>query len=165
MLIKYWPFEVKVSEDILNIVANYAYLKQGNKTRITFTGNILFNFAENEYITSKETKRNLKTERRWIFLLFGIIGLWLLVLGSTLFTTVTKSGLLIDTEVDLSYVTMPLLGIILVYTIITIFIFVVYLVSFDRVKRYQISIKSSTGRNGNDIAQSASNKIYPSRLM
>jgi cellulose synthase/poly-beta-1,6-N-acetylglucosamine synthase-like glycosyltransferase len=104
----------------------------------------------------------LKTERRWIFLVFAFIGLWLLVLGSTLFSTITKSGLLIDKEVDLSYVTMPLLGIILVYTLITIFIFVVYLVTFDRVKRYQISIKSSPRRDGNDITQSAS-KIYSSR--
>jgi cellulose synthase/poly-beta-1,6-N-acetylglucosamine synthase-like glycosyltransferase len=104
----------------------------------------------------------LKTERRWIFLVFAFIGLWLLVLGSTLFSTITKSGLLIDKEVDLSYITMPLLGIILVYTLITIFIFVVYLVTFDRVKRYQISIKSSPRRDGNYITQSAS-KIYSSR--
>jgi hypothetical protein len=104
----------------------------------------------------------LKTERRWIFLVFAFIGLWLLVLGSTLFSTITKSGLLIDKEVDLSYITMPLLGIILVYTLITIFIFVVYLVTFDRVKRYQISIKSSPRGDGNDITQSP-NKIYSSR--
>jgi cellulose synthase/poly-beta-1,6-N-acetylglucosamine synthase-like glycosyltransferase len=94
----------------------------------------------------------LKSERRWICLVFGFIGLWLLVLSSTLYTTITKSGLLIDTEVDLSYITLPLLGIILLYTLVTIFIFVTYFVGYNRVKRYQLKMS---------YAQNSIEKVEP----
>lgn len=94
---------------------------------------------------------NLKSELRWICLVFGLIGLWLLVLSSTLYSTVTKSGLLIDTEVDLSYITLPLLGIILVYTLVTIFIFVLYFVGFGRVTRHQLQINTRVQQTGKDF--------------
>ena len=57
---------------------------------------------------------------------------------TTLYTTISKTGILIDTEVDLSYITLPLLGIILLYSLVTIFIFVVYFATYNRVKGYQL---------------------------
>lgn len=96
-------------------------------------------------------------------MIFAFVGLWLLVLSSTLYTTITKSGLLIDKELDLSYITMPLLGIILVYTLVTIFIFVVYFVTFNRVKSYQLKMQSLNWRNGNNNYQQLNNKIRPEK--
>ncbi|HEX9319046.1 MAG TPA: glycosyltransferase family 2 protein, partial [Nitrososphaeraceae archaeon] len=78
-----------------------------------------------------------------------------MVLSTTLYSAVTKSGLLIDTDVDLSYITLPLLGIILVYALITIFIFIAYFVGFNRVKRHQQQMQFSNlylrNKVGNNI--------------
>ena len=71
-------------------------------------------------------------------LVFSFIAVWAWVLSTTLYTTISKTGILIDTEVDLSYITLPLLGIILLYTLVTIFIFVVYFATYNRVKGYQL---------------------------
>ena len=89
--------------------------------------------------------------------------------GTTLYTTISKTGILIDTEVDLSYITLPLLGIILLFTtLITIFIFVVYFASYNRVKGYQLQtqniskfdIKDEFGNNLSQIkSQIEANKI------
>jgi cellulose synthase/poly-beta-1,6-N-acetylglucosamine synthase-like glycosyltransferase len=92
-------------------------------------------------------------------MIFAFIGIWVLVLSSTLYTTVTKSGLLIDKEVDLSYITMPLLGIILVYTLITIFIFIIYLLTFNKVKSHQLQMRSLNSGNGNNIYQQTNSKV------
>lgn len=78
------------------------------------------------------------SEKRWIFLVFAFIAIWAWVLTTTLYTTISKTGVLIDTDVDLSYITLPLLGIILLYTLVTIFIFVVYFVTYSRVVRDQV---------------------------
>jgi cellulose synthase/poly-beta-1,6-N-acetylglucosamine synthase-like glycosyltransferase len=80
----------------------------------------------------------LTSEKRWILLVFSFIAVWAWVLSTTLYTTISKTGILIDTEVDLSYITLPLLGIILLYTLVTIFIFVVYFATYNRVKGYQL---------------------------
>jgi cellulose synthase/poly-beta-1,6-N-acetylglucosamine synthase-like glycosyltransferase len=102
--------------------------------------------SKNDYIRYIVLANSLISERRWICLVFGFVGLWLLVLGSTLYTTITKSGLLIDTEVDLSYITLPLLGIILLYTLVTIFIFVVYFLAYNRVERDQLNMYNAQGK-------------------
>ena len=79
----------------------------------------------------------MTSEKRWILLVFSFIAVWAWVLSTTLYTTISKTGILIDTEVDLSYITLPLLGIILLYSLVTIFIFVVYFATYNRVKGYQ----------------------------
>jgi cellulose synthase/poly-beta-1,6-N-acetylglucosamine synthase-like glycosyltransferase len=80
----------------------------------------------------------LTSEKRWIILVFSFIAVWAWVLSTTLYTTISKTGILIDTEVDLSYITLPLLGIILIYTVVTIFIFVVYFATYNKVKAHQL---------------------------
>ena len=80
----------------------------------------------------------MTSEKRWILLVFVFIALWAWVLSTTLYTTVARTGILIDKEVDLSYITLPLLGIILLYSLVTIFIFVVYFATYNRVKGYQL---------------------------
>jgi cellulose synthase/poly-beta-1,6-N-acetylglucosamine synthase-like glycosyltransferase len=109
----------------------------------------------------------LTTEKRWILLVFSFIAVWAWVLSTTLYTTISRTGILIDTEVDLSYITLPLLGIILLYTLVTIFIFVVYFATYNRVKGYQlrtpnlskIDIKDEFNNKSSQIKAVQANRI------
>ena len=61
-----------------------------------------------------------------------------MVLVTTVYNRLVGSYGLVDDSVDLSFVTTPLLAIILVYTIVTIFVFIAYLVLIKKVKKEQI---------------------------
>lgn len=64
------------------------------------------------------------------------------VLISTLYTVIEGVEALVDTTIDLSLVTVPILAISLVYVVLSIFILVLYLVSYDRTERYHLQVKS-----------------------
>ena len=66
---------------------------------------------------------------------FVLVGLWSVVLITTVYNRLVGSYGLVDDSVDLSFLTTPLLAIILVYTIVTIFVFVAYLVLIKKVKK------------------------------
>lgn len=78
------------------------------------------------------------SEKRWIAFFFVLVGLWSVVLVTTLYNRLVGTYGLVDDSVDLSFVTTPLLAIILVYTIVTIFVFIAYLVLIKKVKKEQI---------------------------
>ena len=61
-----------------------------------------------------------------------------MVLVTTVYNRLVGSYGLVDDSVDLSFLTTPLLAIILVYTIVTIFVFIAYLVLIKKVKKEQI---------------------------
>jgi cellulose synthase/poly-beta-1,6-N-acetylglucosamine synthase-like glycosyltransferase len=79
----------------------------------------------------------LVSEKKWtaLFLFVGLI--WFAILFSTLYQWAVGEEVLVDNEIDLSYVTLPLIGFSLVYTIVSIFIFSVYLVTYGSVEARQ----------------------------
>jgi hypothetical protein len=84
-----------------------------------------------------------KSEKKWIIFFFLFVGLWSLVLVSTILSKVTGEQGLVDFSVDLSIATVPLLAIIIAYTMVTTFIFVAYLCVIRKAKRYQKKMYSS----------------------
>jgi cellulose synthase/poly-beta-1,6-N-acetylglucosamine synthase-like glycosyltransferase len=84
-----------------------------------------------------------KTEKKWIFFFVFFIGLWGLVLLSTLLSRITGQQGLVDYSVDLSVATIPLLGIIILYTMVNVFVFVAYFFGIRKAKAYQKKLCSS----------------------
>ena len=79
----------------------------------------------------------MATEKRWIASFFIVIMVWFSILFSTVYQWANGVEVLVDNEIDLSYVTIPLMALALIYTLSGIFIFVVYLVTFNKVKARQ----------------------------
>jgi cellulose synthase/poly-beta-1,6-N-acetylglucosamine synthase-like glycosyltransferase len=79
----------------------------------------------------------MATEKRWIASFFIVIMVWFGILFSTVYQWANGVEVLVDNEIDLSYVTLPLMALALIYTLSGIFIFVVYLVTFNKVKARQ----------------------------
>lgn len=78
-------------------------------------------------------------DKKWTTFFFVLLGLWSLVLLSTVISRVNGFYGLVDYSVDLSFLTTPLLGIVLIYTVVTMFIFVAYLLTIKKAKKYQRS--------------------------
>jgi cellulose synthase/poly-beta-1,6-N-acetylglucosamine synthase-like glycosyltransferase len=85
----------------------------------------------------EDRRQNMATEKRWIASFFIVIVVWFGILFSTVYQWANGIEVLVDNEVDLSYVTLPLMGLALIYTLSGIFVFVVYLVAFNKVKARQ----------------------------
>lgn len=94
------------------------------------------NISVEESARGQKTK-NMATEKRWIASFFIVIVVWFGILFSTIYQWANGIEVLVDTEIDLSYVTLPLMGLALIYTLSGIFVFVVYLVAFNKVKARQ----------------------------
>lgn len=84
-----------------------------------------------------------KSEKKWTAFFFLLVSLWSVVLVTTVYNRLSGASGLVDDSVDLSYVTTPLLAIVLVYSFITIFIFVAHSFAIKRAKRYQMSFLAS----------------------
>jgi cellulose synthase/poly-beta-1,6-N-acetylglucosamine synthase-like glycosyltransferase len=94
----------------------------------------------------------MKSDKLWVMLFFIVMLSWLLVLTSTL--RLSDTNVLVDREVDLSLPTLILLGSNMVYFFTSIFIYIVYLIGFNKIKNYQIKIKykkSSYNKGENDL--------------
>lgn len=98
------------------------------------------------------TKIFPRNEKKWIAFFFLLVGLWFIVLGTTVYNRLSGSYGLVDTSVDLSFITTPLLGLVLMYTFVTIFIFIAHLFTIKKAKSYQMSCQpmtvSAQGRGG-----------------
>ena len=79
----------------------------------------------------------MTTEKRWIVSFFIVILVWFGILFSTLYQWANGIEVLVDDEVDLSYVTLPLMGFAVLYSLTGIFIFGVYLLKFNKVEAMQ----------------------------
>ena len=79
----------------------------------------------------------MTTEKRWIVAFFVVILVWFGILFSTLYQWANGIEVLVDDEVDLSYVTLPLMGFAVLYSLTGIFIFGVYLLKFNKVEAMQ----------------------------
>lgn len=84
-----------------------------------------------------------KSEKKWIAFFFVLVGLWSVVLVTTVYNRIAGVYGLVDTSVDLSFITTPLLALVLMYTFITVFIFVAHILTINRAKRYQMSCQGS----------------------
>ncbi len=81
-----------------------------------------------------------KSERKWIAFFFLLVGAWSIVLFTTVYNRLSGSYGLVDNSIDLSFLTTPLLMIILVYTFVTIFVFVAHIFTSKRAKKYQTTL-------------------------
>jgi cellulose synthase/poly-beta-1,6-N-acetylglucosamine synthase-like glycosyltransferase len=80
-------------------------------------------------------------EKAWIALFFVVIALWALVLTSTVYPWLYGIEILVNTELNLTYFTLPILGFNLIYVFMLILVFAMYLGTSGRVKNYQIKMK------------------------
>jgi cellulose synthase/poly-beta-1,6-N-acetylglucosamine synthase-like glycosyltransferase len=95
-----------------------------------------FNIAGNRIVKRTEIKY-MTTEKRWIVSFFIVILVWFGILFSTLYQWANGIEVLVDDEVDLSYITLPLMGFAVLYSLTGIFIFGVYLLKFNKVEAMQ----------------------------
>ncbi|HXG06659.1 MAG TPA: glycosyltransferase family 2 protein [Nitrososphaera sp.] len=86
------------------------------------------------------------SDKIWISFFFIIIALWALVLTATLYPYVYGTEILVNTEVDLTYFTLPILGFNLIYVFMLILIFALYIVTYGRVRRYQLRMKENASQ-------------------
>jgi cellulose synthase/poly-beta-1,6-N-acetylglucosamine synthase-like glycosyltransferase len=88
--------------------------------------------------------RLVGSEKKWIALFFVVIALWALVLTSTIYPWVEGIEILVNTEVDLTYVTAPLLAFNLLYVVMMIFVYLTYLATAKKVQNHQSKMKKSS---------------------
>src|SRR5919198_2552973 len=82
----------------------------------------------------------MNSDKFWVILFFGLIVLWLFVLTSIL--RLSNTNVLVDRDVDLSLPTSLVLYFNMLFFLTSIFVFVVYLVRFDKIQLYQRQIKN-----------------------
>jgi cellulose synthase/poly-beta-1,6-N-acetylglucosamine synthase-like glycosyltransferase len=87
-------------------------------------------------------------DNAWIAFFFTIIALWALVLTSTIYPWINGIEILVNTEVDLLYFTLPILGFNLIYVFMLIVIFAVYLATYGSVRKYQMKMKKKAAAAG-----------------
>jgi cellulose synthase/poly-beta-1,6-N-acetylglucosamine synthase-like glycosyltransferase len=80
----------------------------------------------------------MQSEKRWMVLFYVLASLWVVSLTSTLYQWIAGINPLTGNNVNLFYVTLPLLCIIFFYTFVSLFIFAVYLLTFNRARNYQL---------------------------
>lgn len=80
-------------------------------------------------------------DRGWIAFFFVVVALWALVLTSTIYPWIYGTEILVDTELDLTYFTMPILAFSLIYVFMLILVFALYLGTYGKVRNYQLKMK------------------------
>ena len=80
-------------------------------------------------------------EKIWIAFFFLVIALWVLVLTASIYPRIYGIEILVDTELDLTYFTLPILGFNLIYVFMLILIFGVYLGAYGKVTKSQLKMK------------------------
>jgi cellulose synthase/poly-beta-1,6-N-acetylglucosamine synthase-like glycosyltransferase len=86
----------------------------------------------------------VSSEKKWVALFAVVLTLWVLVLTSTIYPWMEGIEILVNTEVDLTYVTAPILGFNLVYVVMMIFIYIAYLATAGKVRNHQREMKKSS---------------------
>lgn len=80
-------------------------------------------------------------EKLWIAFFFIVIALWALVLTASIYPQIYGIEILVDPDLDLTYVTLPILGFNLIYVFMLLLIFALYLGAYGRVTKYQLKMK------------------------
>jgi cellulose synthase/poly-beta-1,6-N-acetylglucosamine synthase-like glycosyltransferase len=81
------------------------------------------------------------SDKPWIAFFFIVVALWALVLLSTIYPWIYGIEILVDTEVDLTYFTLPILCFNLIYVFMLIMIFAIYLGAYGKVRNDQLKMK------------------------
>jgi poly-beta-1,6-N-acetyl-D-glucosamine synthase len=86
-------------------------------------------------------------EKIWILFFYAIISIWAIIIISTIYYMITGDEVLVDSSINLNFITMPLLLIIFFYTFLSLSIFIIYLFVDKKVKlmqyaTYKRSLKS-----------------------
>jgi cellulose synthase/poly-beta-1,6-N-acetylglucosamine synthase-like glycosyltransferase len=76
-----------------------------------------------------------------------IVALWALVLASTIYPWLEGIEILVNTEINLTYVTAPLLAFYLLYVVLLIFIYIFYLGVAGKVRNHQLMTTSTALQN------------------
>jgi cellulose synthase/poly-beta-1,6-N-acetylglucosamine synthase-like glycosyltransferase len=84
----------------------------------------------------------MKYDKFWVGGLFLVIGLWLFVIIATLYVFIIPQNMLINEDIDLRIPTFFLMLFNLMYLLLGMFIFIVYLLKIDELKKSHIRIKS-----------------------
>jgi poly-beta-1,6-N-acetyl-D-glucosamine synthase len=82
-------------------------------------------------------------DKGWIAFFFVVVALWALVLTSTIYPRLYGIEILVDTNVDLTYFTIPILGFNLMYVCMLIFVLALYMGSYGKVRKYQMTMKKN----------------------
>ncbi|HJS68119.1 MAG TPA: glycosyltransferase [Nitrososphaera sp.] len=82
-------------------------------------------------------------DKGWIAFFFVVIALWALVLTSTIYPWIYGIEILVNTELDLTYFTLPILGFNLIYVFMLVLVFALYLGTYGRVRKYQAKMKKN----------------------
>src|SRR5919108_1991560 len=109
----------------------------------------------------------LRSEKRWLGLFFLLVTLWLVSLTSTLYQWLAGINPLTGNNINLFYITLPLLVIIFFYTFVSLFVFCFYLLTFDKVRNYQLrKVLASKEGEGKliDIGKSAPVRTFSDDL-
>jgi poly-beta-1,6-N-acetyl-D-glucosamine synthase len=108
----------------------------------------------------------MHSEKRWIALFYVMVSLWLISLTSTLYQWIDGITPILGSEINLLYFTLPLLSIIFFYTFVSIFVFSLYLLSFNKAKNYQLrKFNEASIAGGNPIFKNNSLiQVNPSNL-
>ena len=80
-------------------------------------------------------------DKGWVALFFVIVALWVLVLASTIYPRIYGTEILVDTDTDLTYFTLPILAFSMIFVAMLIFVFLAYLASYNRARKYQMKMK------------------------
>ena len=83
------------------------------------------------------------SDKGWIAFFFVVVALWALVLTSTIYPRLYGIEILVDTKVDLTYITIPILGFNLMYVCMLIFVLALYMGSYGKVRKYQMTMKKN----------------------
>src|SRR5215204_4371673 len=86
---------------------------------------------------------NRLAEKVWIAFFFVVIALWALVLTASIYPRIYGIEILVDSDFDLTYFTLPILGFNLIYVSMLIMIFTLYLGGYARVRNYQLKMKET----------------------
>jgi cellulose synthase/poly-beta-1,6-N-acetylglucosamine synthase-like glycosyltransferase len=79
-----------------------------------------------------------QNEKVWKGLFVTVVILWLLTISSIVYLVVSGSEPLINKSVDLYFLTLPLLVLALLYVCLSIFMFALYMLTFQKVKKKQM---------------------------
>ena len=78
------------------------------------------------------------SEKGWKMFLFIVIFLYMLTISTIIYFVVSGTAPLIDRSIDLYYMTLPMLALALIYVSVSICIFGIYLVGYEKVKNKQL---------------------------
>ncbi len=113
-------------------------------------------------------KNGTKRETKWKFIFYVLVAVWAFVLLTTVFGRFSGVYGLVDTSVDLSYITIPLLAIVMLYTAVTFFVFITHLLMINKARKYQETLcflsRAGASRSDRDnFKEELCSIIIPSR--